>query len=269
MIYSIINTGLSARVVFLYIVIILVVMIFSLSIHEYMHGYAAWKLGDDTARLMGRLTLNPLAHLDPMGTLMLLIVGFGWAKPVPVNFGRLTKFKNRSVSVRIVSIAGIAGNLGVAIVSYLGMVITLIFAIRAGFLSDYRISADVVSTALIAGLDGNGYAFAGTSGAVFAIHDTFYFLYFVNLTLAVFNLIPFPPMDGYRILDSFLPYNAQQKLRAHETEFFNILRAVMFGSILLASFTSINPIGSLISILQVPLKFIIETPLNALFSIFI
>src|SRR5659263_160070 len=107
MIYMLFRSGLSGSELVIMGCILVIVLVFSLSIHEIMHGYVAFRLGDDTAKMQGRLTLNPLAHLDPFGTLMMLIAGFGWAKPVPVNYGKLTRFKNRYVSIRLVSIAGV------------------------------------------------------------------------------------------------------------------------------------------------------------------
>ena len=85
MLISLLSSGLDTRTMITYIVIDILVMLISFSIHEWGHAYAAHKMGDDTARNMGRMTLNPIAHIDPIGMLMLLVFGFGWAKPVPVN----------------------------------------------------------------------------------------------------------------------------------------------------------------------------------------
>src|ERR1035437_711071 len=138
MIYSLLNSGYTGMSLVIVGLILLIVLIFSLSIHEIMHGYVAYLMGDDTAKLQGRLTLNPLAHLDPLGTIMMLLAGFGWAKPVPVNYGRLTRFKDRSISIRLVSIAGVTANFLVAGISYLLSVVIAYIGIKSGVITQYR-----------------------------------------------------------------------------------------------------------------------------------
>jgi Zn-dependent protease len=153
----------------------LCIFFFAVIIHEYAHGWVAWKLGDSTARFMGRLTLNPLAHIDPLGTVFLpliLIVThspvlFGWAKPVPVDFFNLNNPKRGMVWV---GLAGPAANIFLAIVLALLLKIPLLTA------SSFAVS--ILTTAIMA-----------------------------NLVLAVFNLMPLPPLDGSRIMMGLLPYN--------------------------------------------------------------
>lgn len=159
-----------------YLPFVLMVVI-SLPFHEFAHGYIANKLGDDTAYYQGRLTLNPLAHLDIWGTLSMIFLGFGWAKPVPVNPRR---FKcNMRLGMALTALAGPLSNILLALVF---MIITK----GANLLGDAT---------------GN---------------DFFYFLnwlsfniMYVNIGLAFFNLLPIPPLDGSRILSYFLPYKAQ------------------------------------------------------------
>jgi len=151
------------------------ILIMSIVIHEVAHGYSAYLLGDDTARLKGRLTLNPIKHLDPFGSVLLpllLIIsnsGFviGWAKPVPYNPNNLRKEKGSNM---IVAISGIVANLLISVI--FGLLIR--FAPIFGLASDpfYRISSIIV---------------------------------LMNLVLALFNLIPIPPLDGSKVLFSFLP----------------------------------------------------------------
>jgi Zn-dependent protease len=138
-------------------------------VHEFAHAWTATKLGDDTARLMGRLTLNPLAHLDPVGTLLFLIAGFGWAKPVPVNTYRLRG--NPRTSFALVALAGPVSNLILAI--FFALLFRLIDNTSLSFLQE------ICTTAV-----------------------------FLNLLLAFFNLIPVPPLDGSRLLSAILPESA-------------------------------------------------------------
>ena len=152
---------------------ILPAVIIGLSFHEWGHAFAALKMGDPTARNLGRLTLNPLKHIDPMGFLMMIFFGFGWAKPVPVN---PHNYRNYKVSEIVVSLAGVTMNLILAFVSALG-------------LAAY-------------------YKFAGTefimSAAGNKIAIIIYYFIMLNLCLLVFNLIPIYPLDGFHVAEVLL-----------------------------------------------------------------
>ncbi len=166
------------------------VILLALSMHEAAHGYAAYKLGDPTARNQGRLTLNPIRHLDPLGTIMMFVFGFGWARPVPIN---PRYFKNPKYGMAISAAAGPIANL---LLGFLG----LIFANLFWFI--------MTRTGLI--FDIGGTLYAGTdSGFVVNLitytHLFFYLFYMLNVSLGVFNLLPVPPLDGSRIFLSFLP----------------------------------------------------------------
>ena len=150
---------------FLYI---LPAILIGLTVHEWAHAYAAYRLGDPTAKNLGRMTLNPLAHIDPIGFVMLLLVGFGWAKPVPVT---PRNFKNYRRDDVIVSLAGIATNLIVA------------------FLFSFVYVAGILKWGLA-----TNEAFMSIIGSIISI----------NLTLAVFNLIPIYPLDGSHVAESLL-----------------------------------------------------------------
>ena len=154
----------------------LIVLVITFTIHEFAHAWTATQLGDETPRMNGRLTLNPLAHLDPMGSLLLLVVGFGWAKPVPINpyaLGRRTP-----AGVMWVSLAGPFSNLLMAILAAV--------PIRMGLISPY-------------------YGLAATRAIFPTIPQIFDEFIIINLLLCLFNLIPLAPLDGEKILDYFLP----------------------------------------------------------------
>jgi len=152
------------------LVILLPILIFSLCFHEFSHGYIAYKLGDHTAARNGRLTLNPLAHLDPIGSLMILFVGFGWAKPVPVN---PVNFSNPRVDMMKVAFAGPASN--------------LILAFTAGLIMRL-------------------FNFVGFMQSEMFI-QTLYLFIFINISLAVFNMIPVAPLDGSQIFGNMISKN--------------------------------------------------------------
>ncbi len=158
----------------LQIVVLSVVILFVLTVHEFSHAFVADALGDDTARRLGRLTLNPIAHLDILGTVLMFIVGFGWAKPVPVD---LSKLKNPKTEMIYIAAAGPLSNLLTAFVA--GWVI--------------RALADFGTGNLL------------SPGAEIFMRNVLILTVFYSIALALFNLIPIPPLDGSRILYGILP----------------------------------------------------------------
>jgi Zn-dependent protease len=153
----------------------LVVLLPSLTFHEFAHAWSAWRLGDDTAARMGRLTLNPIPHIDPVGTLLLPLLGvpIGWAKPVPVNPANFRRGIRMGTGDLLVSIAGPISNLLLAL---LGAV---------AFAMLVRFSAGVPDRAMV------------ELASLFVL---------MNVGLAVFNLLPLPPLDGSHVVGSFVPY---------------------------------------------------------------
>lgn len=173
-------------------ILIAVPLMYAIIFHELAHGYVAYRLGDPTAKHLGRLSLNPLKHLDPLGTLMLFIVGFGWAKPVPVNFSYIRDYRK-----------------GMILVSSAGIIMNMIMAFLALLL--YSIIDPPQSSILALVL----YVFAK-----------------INIILAAFNLIPIPPLDGSKILLGFSPSSVQAVLLRLERFGFLIVIALLYFGIL-------------------------------------
>ncbi|MBA4419167.1 MAG: site-2 protease family protein [Syntrophus sp. (in: bacteria)] len=165
-------------------------LLYSIIFHELAHGWVAYKMGDPTAKWLGRLTLNPLKHLDPIGTAMLFIFGFGWAKPVPVNFNRLRPLRKGLI---FVSAAGIAANVLLAFISF--------FLLR--------------------------YLSPAPGGPFYIL---LYYMAQINVMLAAFNLIPIPPLDGSKILMGFASVRIQNYMEQIEPYgFFIIIGALWLG----------------------------------------
>lgn len=179
-------------------------LLLALTLHEFAHGWVAWRLGDPTAKNMGRLTLNPISHLDPVGTIAFIILRFGWAKPVPVN---PSYFKNPLKDMLWVAAAGPATNMLLAVVSAL-LYKTLIQVISG-------MQATELLLAIIPPVLGMLYASV-----------------WINLVLCVFNLLPVPPLDGSRILTGILPpAMARSYLRVERYGFIVLLVLMLTGVI--------------------------------------
>ena len=193
-------------------VILIITLIFSLSFHEFAHAYVAHRLGDNTSAYQGRLTLNPLAHLDPIGSLMLLLVGFGYAKPVPVNPVNLS---NPREDMMKIAFAGPASNLILCFVSCI----------------------------MIRLLGSNAFDYVGYSMQLSSIGLMLYIFAIINMTLAVFNMIPIHPLDGGQIFGGYLDRINPEfsfKLRSEGPK-------VLFAVIIIGYLTGFSIIGIIIS----------------------
>lgn len=192
------------------LVIYMVVLLLAISAHEAAHAWMSYKFGDDTARLLGRITLNPVAHTDPIGTLLIPIVGFvlgamgggrlpliGWGKPTPVN---PLRWRQKDLANVMVSLAGILANLLIATIAFVIIKILLV----------------------------TGTIYSIPEGLREPVALFLEFLLTMNVSLAVFNLLPFPPLDGSKILETFLPSSMQPILEVFERYSFLILMVLMY-----------------------------------------
>jgi len=196
------------------LIIYMVVLLLAVSAHEAAHAWTSYKYGDNTAYMLGRVTLNPVAHTDPIGTLLLPIISFilgamggalatipliGWGKPTPVNPRNWTKYKQANV---MVSIAGILANLLLAIIGF--TIFKILLSTQVLTLESIRDGLPKIFGTLL------------------------YYLVSLNISLAIFNLLPFPPLDGSKVLSTFLPASFQPFFDAMEQYGFIILMALIY-----------------------------------------
>ena len=174
------------------LVLSLPAVLIAITFHEFAHAYAADKLGDDTPRRQGRLTLNPLAHLDPVGSVMLVFAGFGWGKPVEINPRNFDRTRSMSASEAIVSFAG----------PLMNFVLAIIFSVFLGIV--------LIVTNTYVTITTYGLGIVGANNVTVVILELLMACISINLGLGIFNLIPLPPLDGSKILRNFLPYNAKE-----------------------------------------------------------
>ena len=204
------------------IILSLPIILMAITFHEYAHGYAAFKMGDPTAKMQGRLSLNPLSHMDIIGALSMLLLGFGWAKPVPIN---PYNFKDKKKGTALVSLAGPMANI------FLALVGTLIYGLFIRFYSTVDINED------------------------FAMYMQILLsqMIIMNISFALFNLIPIPPLDGSKILGVFLPGKFYYKyILRYERYAFPALIILMYTGIIgrILSFFSSPIIDSLNKIIS-------------------
>jgi Zn-dependent protease len=177
----------------------LIILVIAFSVHEFAHAFVADKFGDSTPRMNGRLTLNPASHIDPIGALVLLFAGFGWAKPVPINPYELRRHSKSAVMW--VSLAGPIANLILALFG------SVVFIVLWNFAGITMVTATGLSLTLI---------------------EFFQYFIIINISLAVFNMIPIFPLDGEKVLDFLLPPRGQDLLASIRPYSSYILLIVVF-----------------------------------------
>lgn len=171
-----------------------VLLLYSVIFHEVAHGWVAYKMGDETAKWLGRLTLNPIKHIDPIGSLMLLVIGFGWAKPVPINLENIPAAQRRKGLI-LVSAAGAAANI---IIAFCALLVWRLMSPAPGSM----------------------------------MYQVLYLLAYINILLAAFNLIPIPPLDGSKILMGFTPESFNRVMYQIEPfGFFIVLGLLLTGAL--------------------------------------
>lgn len=202
---DLLTSSASPQIIIIEVFVFLTVMLVALPLHEYAHGMVAKLLGDDTAEKSGRLTLNPLVHLDGMGALAMLLFGIGWAKPVPVNPSRCTKVKPKA-AMAIVAMAGPVTNLIIGFIA--------VIARQCIVYANY----DILLT--------------GKESVEWYLYHAAESVASVNIYLAVFNLLPIPPFDGSRIFLSFLPTKLYFKVMRYERIIMGVIMLLLITGVL-------------------------------------
>lgn len=219
MLFNILRGGYSGIQILAGVFASVFVVFCTLPIHEYAHAWVATKLGDPTPRLQGRLSINPMRHIDPIGALMIVLLGFGYAKPVSIN---ARNFKNPKTGMALTAIAGPCANLLMALLFLLCKNIVMLIS-----------TTNILAVALL-------YFFVFAAG--------------INVGLAVFNLLPIPPLDGSRILQLLIPQKYYFKFMQYERYIILIVFALLFFNVLT------KPLGWLQSVVYNALDFIVSYP---------
>lgn len=199
------QNGMTLEIALVTIASTLITIFLVMPIHEWAHGFVAYKLGDNTAKYSGRLSLNPLKHIDPLGAASMILFRFGWAKPVPVD---PRNFKNPKLGMALTALAGPTTNLFAALISMIGLYSIYYFSATMVVKDEFAIKIISFAAAFLMGFVQ------------------------INVGLAVFNLLPLPPLDGYRILAAFLPDKFIYKYYQYEAYIMFAVFFLLFTNIL-------------------------------------
>ena len=259
MLFTIFSLGLTPQEIVINLCIYLAALLFSFSVHEYMHAWTAYKCGDDTAKMLGRLNLRPTSHIDPMGFAAMMLMGFGWAKPVPINPNKMTRFKKRETSVRFVSLAGVASNFVIAFAANLILIIAEVLIRRGGVFANSIPDAEVSIFFPL-----RFYA-AFTFGEILLVVLLVFLLLLIeiNLVLMAFNLLPIPPLDGYRFVSSFLPLSIRAKIENRMNIIYFVFVALMFS----VRFTGVNVFTEILAWMKMPARYVFGAVADLIFRL--
>lgn len=237
MLFSLLSGG-DMRAAIINVLLTLPTILIALSFHEAAHGYVAYKMGDRTAYNLGRVTFNPLKHLDPIGFLCMLVFGYGWAKPVPIN---TRNFNDPKRGMALTALAGPLTNLFLGIIGVLFATLTL-----------YSFYTDTILLA--------AYENELVYNIFQMLYTFFYYFGYLNFLLAVFNMIPVPPFDGSRIATVFMPTKMYFQIMQYERY---MLIAVLGISLVCSRLFNFSPFGFLAG----KLYDLVEFPFAKLFSL--
>lgn len=237
MLIELLRSNLSGGEKIMHAIMMFVAITLTFSFHEFMHAVAAVWLGDDTPKRMGRYTMNPLVHTDPMGTFLILLIGFGWGRPVVYNPAALRRFKNIRLMNILVAFAGPFGNFLMALT---GTIVAAIIECCAG---------------------------AEFNSIVYVIYGIMVYLVSFSLGLMAFNLIPLNPLDGFKILDEFMPLRIKYNSSGYK-KFVALGPQILLILIVVGRLGGIDVLGTIMGIISMPASLLLSLVSRLIYTIF-